>query len=62
MHLSLNPIPKGKELQTRKLNCDLLVEGAVVQLVWMRWVCGEGAYGIRGRAGTARAGKGGLRP
>ena len=41
---------------------DLLEEGAVVQLVWRCWVCAEGAYGIRGKVGTARAGEGGLSP
>ncbi len=38
-----------------------LVVWAVVQLVWRCWVGADGACGTRGRAGTARAGQGGLR-
>jgi len=36
--------------------------GAVVQLGLCEGCVAEGAYGIRGGVGTARAGKGGLSP
>ena len=51
----------GIEPSFKKLRYDSLVEGAVVQMV-----CGagdvEGVWNTRWGVGTARAGKGGLRP